>query len=480
MNVKITPKPLGGNIKAISSKSHAHRLLLGAALCNINNDHSTPCKVHISEMNEDLEATQNCISQLQKETPVFFCNESGSTLRFLLPIAMALKEKAEFWGAGRLPERPISPLKEEMECHGCEFQTADCGLQTANCGSALPPQARHITTICGRLQSGHYQLAGNISSQYITGLLFALPLLDGDSILDITSPLESAGYVDLTLEVLKLYGIEIQIQTPADLAKADCGLRTADGQIANHKPANCGLASPMPTADCNSENAETTPAPSNVNIRYIIKGGQTYTSQGDVSAEGDWSNAAFWIVADLLSQTASQALSDTADLTKHKVNCTNLNPNSSQGDKQIVEFAETIKTNINTPKTLTFDVAQVPDLVPILSVMACCRTNGVTEIINAGRLRIKESDRLATVREMLDNLGAKVEENADSLTVHGTGRLAGGEVNGHNDHRIVMAAAIASILCESPVAITGAEAVNKSYPAFWADFESLGGEYSEL
>lgn len=440
MNVQINPKPLCGKVKAIASKSHAHRLLLGAALCDIGNGHIDSCKVHISEMNEDLEATKNCITRLEQTEPVFFCNESGSTLRFFLPIAMALKERAEFWGAGRLPERPLSPLKEEMERHGCGFGTGfrpsatvgTSGADSSGTGAPeLPPQARHIITAEGRLQSGRYSLAGNISSQYITGLLFALPLLDGDSILDITSPLESAGYVDLTLEVLKLFGIRIQIFT----------------------------------------------AQSNANIRFVIKGGQRYTSPGEVSAEGDWSNAAFWIAADLLGRTRSPK---AADISCIGVECTDLNPDSSQGDKRIVEFADIIKENANTSETLEFDVSQVPDLVPILSVMCCCRRDGTSKIVNAGRLRIKESDRLATVHEMLEALGAEIEEGEDSLTIYGTGSLTGGTVDGHNDHRIVMAAAAASVLCREPVTILGAEAVNKSYPAFWSDFRSLGGEYIEL
>lgn len=439
MNVQINPKTLCGRVNAIASKSHAHRLLLGAALCGIENGHTGSCKVHISEMNEDLEATKNCISQLGKTEPVFFCNESGSTLRFFLPIAMALKERAEFWGAGRLPERPLSPLKEEMERHGCVFRTdfkpAAAGASSAGTSDAgapeLPPQARRIITAEGRLQSGRYSLAGNISSQYITGLLFALPLLDGDSILDITSPLESAGYVDLTLEVLKLFGIQIQIFT----------------------------------------------AQSNANIRFVIKGGQRYTSPGEASAEGDWSNAAFWIAADLLSRTRSP---EATDISCIGVECTGLNPDSSQGDKRIVEFADIIKENMNTSETLQFDVSQVPDLVPILSVMCCCRRGGTSKIVNAGRLRIKESDRLATVHEMLEALGAEIEEGEDSLTIYGTGSLTGGTVDGHNDHRIVMAAGAASVLCRESVTILGAEAVNKSYPAFWADFRSLGGEFIEL
>ncbi|MGN0710172.1 MAG: 3-phosphoshikimate 1-carboxyvinyltransferase [Anaerovoracaceae bacterium] len=479
MNVQINPKPLGGRVKAIASKSHAHRLLLGAALCGIGNGHTGSCKVHISEMNEDLEATKNCIARLKQTEPVFFCNESGSTLRFFLPIAMALKERAEFWGAGRLPERPLSPLKEEMERHGCVFGSDSSGTGAPE----LPPQARHIITAEGRLQSGRYSLAGNISSQYITGLLFALPLLDGDSILDITSPLESAGYVDLTLEVLKLFGIRIQIFTCQPIPGTQLpGNPTPENRDSENQPTDFGLPvstdlQTLQSADAQSCNTQSDSAQPNANIRFVIKGGQSYTSPGEVSAEGDWSNAAFWIAADLLGRTRTP---ESADISCTGVECTGLNPDSSQGDKRIVEFADIIKENVNTSEILQFDVSQVPDLVPILSVMCCCRRGGTSKIVNAGRLRIKESDRLATVHEMLEALGAEIEEGEDSLTIYGKGSLTGGTVDGHNDHRIVMAAAASSVLCREPVTILGAEAVNKSYPAFWSDFRSLGGEYIEL
>lgn len=421
MNIKIIPKPLKGNIDSISSKSHAHRLLIAASLC------SDYCKVNISDMNQDLEATENCLLQLNEATPTFDCNESGSTLRFMLPIAMALKDNATFFGSGRLPERPLSPLKEEMESHGCSFTfEPSIELSLRKTTDSVP-----MFTITGRLKGGTFNLAGNVSSQYITGLLFALPLLKEDSIINITSKLESLGYVLLTLEVLKLFGIRIELNATENI-----------------QPDN------------------------ELSYSFFIKGNQDYISPGEVTAEGDWSNAAFWIVANALSSSGT-------DSSLSSVSCLNLNINSPQGDKEIVSFVETIKSTENSGKNLIFDASNVPDLVPILAVLAASR-KGTTEIINAGRLRIKESDRLATVCEMIQALGGNITELPEGLIINGTGTLRGGTVDGHNDHRIVMAAAVASILCTEPVTLLGAEAVNKSYPKFFKHFTHLGGEYYEL
>lgn len=408
MNIKIIPKPLKGSISAIASKSHAHRLLIASALCD------DPCHVEISHMNQDIEATLNCLSQLGNSTPEFNCGESGSTLRFLLPLAMALKSEAAFFGAGRLPQRPISPLKEEMEKHGCVFSDMDSDSHSSEgC----------ICRISGRLTGGTFNLSGNISSQYITGLLFALPLLDEDSTLHITSRLESIGYVMLTLEVLKLFGIAVEVD------KKDF-------------------------------------------YTFFIRGRQKYVSPKAVAAEGDWSNGAFWLVSDMLSRFIC---SSEGRIAPPRVLCTNLRKDSSQGDKAILDFLE-ILISAEPSETLTFDAADVPDLVPVLAAAACGR-KGTTNIINAARLRIKESDRLSTVNEILKELGADITELKDGLIIRGTGFLKGGCINGHNDHRIVMTGAVASIICSNPVCIYGAEAVNKSYPDFFEHFAALGGEY---
>lgn len=424
MNVKIMPKPLSGTINSITSKSHAHRLLIAAALCK------EPCKVNIQNTNEDLKATSNCLSSLSDNIPVLDCHESGSTLRFMLPIAMVLKEKTVFLGSGRLPERPLSPLKEEMEAHGCSFEK-----QAKSAEWSDEKATREIYTVSGKMRGGTFQLAGNVSSQYITGLLFALPLLEEDSEIQITSKLESVDYVILTLKVLESFGIQIETKINEKASIEGCKAYS-----------------------------------------FIIKGNQTYHSPVEVTAEGDWSNAAFWVVAGALGGS---------------LRCEHISLDSFQGDKAVVDMIKSYhrkveiqpsavttekmdSTTVNAEEHL-IDASNIPDLVPILSVLAASH-QGITRIINAGRLRIKESDRLHTVADCLQSLGADIAELPDGLVIRGTGMLKGGTVNGYNDHRIVMSMAIASILCDDPVIINGAEAVNKSYPTFFEDFAALGGE----
>lgn len=420
MDIKIQPKHLHGTVEAIDSKSHAHRLLIAAALCKES------CTIKIKNTNKDIEATRACLENLKSDRPVLPCNESGSTLRFMLPLVMTLKDKACFYGKGRLPERPLSPLKEEMELHGCNFSaspdsqnlTGSQDLPDEQQGNADDP-GRLIYQVSGKLQSGTFTLAGNVSSQYITGLLFALPLLSGDSTIELTTPLESRGYVDLTLSVIRAFGIQVS----------------------------------------ESENA------------FHIKGNQTYTPPSDeIDAEGDWSNGAFWICADVISRLSGEK----------GVTCTGLSSTSLQGDKAVLEIAKDMENNYNSKTELIFDVSQIPDLVPVLAVLAACRRFGITRFTNAGRLRIKESDRLSTAAETLTRLGGKVDELPDSLIVYGTGGFKGGTVSGHNDHRIVMAAAIAASASSGPVTILGAEACEKSYPAFFDDYRTLGGQIYDI
>ena len=409
MRVEITPGTLSGRVRAVASKSHAHRLLIAAALCD------TAPEVDISTTSADIEATKACLAQLTQEVPVLNCGESGSTLRFMIPVTMAVKDEAVFMGSGRLPHRPLFPLDKEMESHGCSFE-----MHTAD-GEEL----QEICRIKGRLQPGEFRLPGNISSQYITGLLFALPLLDGASTINITSPLESSKYVDMTLDVLAQFGIIINIEYN-------------DG---------CPV--------------------------YKIEGNQQYNAGGTVTAEGDWSNIAFWIIAGILNKEDS-------------IICENLPENSLQGDKAILELAQQMGGSVTGQEgwctvsrhnlnAIDIDASEIPDLVPILSAAAATAA-GTTHIYNAGRLRIKESDRLAAVTDCLRKLGADITEEPEGLIIRGVPSLNGGTVSGYNDHRIVMAMSIASLICEGPVIIEGAEAINKSYPTFFDDFKSLGGD----
>lgn len=413
MKIEITPQILVGSVNAVASKSHAHRLLIASALSK------KPGKVTINTTSADIKATQACLRQLKAETPILDCQESGSTLRFLLPIAMALKEKSIFLGSGRLPQRPISPLKEEMEAHGCVFANYH----------RKKDESVEICQVQGRLRAGIFTLPGDVSSQYITGLLFALPLLKHDSQIRITSPLQSKGYVDLTLDVLKMFHIEV---------------------LAEEK---------------------------NGSLVYYIRGGQQYISPGDTVAEGDWSNIAFWIIAGILSKDSG-------------IICRGLNVDSTQGDRAILNLARrmggTILTKGNRILSMAaplsgihIDASAIPDLVPILAV-AAATANGITHIHNAHRLRIKESDRLAAMHDCLTKVGADITEEPGGLIIKGVPKLKGGTVSGYNDHRIVMAMAIASIVSDGPIIIEGAEAVNKSYPTFFEDFQELGGEYCVL
>lgn len=345
--------------------------------------------------------------KLELINDVIDCNESGSTIRFLIPIALTQNNKVTFKGKGKLVERPLDVYYKIFDEKGIEYKNAD---------NKLPLELK------GPLVSGTYKLRGDVSSQFISGLLFALPLLHGDSKIIITTNLESKGYVDLTLQMLKRFNIDIENK--------------------NYK-------------------------------EFYIKGNQKYSSM-NYNVEGDFSQAAFFLVAGILGGN---------------IVCCNINIHSLQGDKEILKIIEDMGANIKVEndkvkvlKSCTYgidiDVAQCPDLVPILSVLAAL-SKGKTRIINAKRLRIKECDRLRAMATELKVLGAEIEESEDGLVITGKDMLKGGIVDSWNDHRIAMALAIASIRCTEPVIIKNADAVNKSYPDFWEDFKMLGGKVNE-
>ncbi|MBQ2879130.1 MAG: 3-phosphoshikimate 1-carboxyvinyltransferase [Anaerotignum sp.] len=416
MKVRIGKTPLNkGQVRVISSKSDAHRSLIAAALAEEES------VLFVDGWSDDLEATIRCLDALGAEiykepsgievvpvrrnanAAVLDCGESGSTLRFLMPVAAALGKTVTFEGKGRLPERPIGILLEELAQHGCSVN-----------GDKLPVE------IDGQLKSGVYTLPGNVSSQFITGLLFALPLLEGDSEIHLTTEAESRGYIDMTLKTLKTFGIEVR----------------------------------------NREHG------------WYIPGGQSYNGPRMRFTEGDWSNAAFWL---------------TAGAIKGSVGCQGLDMESMQGDRAIVslleEFGAETKMILNQitvtnkeMKGIRIDASQIPDLVPILCI-AGAAAEGKTEIYNAGRLRIKESDRLAVMAECLQKIGVEVEEKEDGLIITGGCNPPEGEVviDSHNDHRIVMAMAIAAVSLGVDIVIENADAVNKSYPSFFIELKKLGG-----
>ncbi len=386
MDITIYPRLLHGDINVIPSKSQAHRYLICAAFAD------NPTQLRCEDTNRDIEATADCLRALGAniirtetgysiypieklpEHAVLNCCESGSTLRFMLPIVGALGVDATFQMEGRLPMRPLSPLWEEMERMGCRL--------------SRPTES---TIRCqGKLQPGNYTIDGGVSSQFITGLLFALSLVEGETELFVSGKIESRPYITMTEEATALFG-----------------------------------------------------APN-------------YHSPGSVTVEGDWSNGAFWVAAQFLGNPLSVR---------------GLNAISIQGDRAVVDICHQLLDSFSM-----VSAADIPDLVPILAVVAAANKGAV--FTNIQRLRLKESDRVATVLKMIQNLGGKAEATEDTLTVFGTGFI-GGKVDSHNDHRIAMAAAIAATVCTKPVTILGAEAVNKSYPIFWDEYHRLGGNYEQ-
>lgn len=393
MDVTISPRRLAGELTVIPSKSQAHRLLICAAFSD------NPTLLQCSETNRDIEATADCLAALGAriirtdsgytvfpvetvpERAILNCRESGSTLRFLLPVAGALGVDAVFTMEGRLPQRPLSPLWEEMERMGCALSrpTAD----TVRC--------------TGKLHPGTYSIDGGVSSQYITGLLLALSLLEGPSFLEITGKTESRPYIELTKAAISLFG----------------GDPEHPGEQKLHSP-------------------------------------------GTVSVEGDWSNGAFFLAAN--------------ELGSH-LNLHGLDMDSPQGDRAILEILPLLRGG--TPR---ISAADIPDLVPILSVAAACNHGAV--FTNIRRLRMKESDRVASVIAMLESLGGRAEADENTMTVFPS-RLTGGTVDSCNDHRIAMSAAIAATVCTGSVTILGAQCVSKSYPSFWEEYRRLGGNYEQ-
>lgn len=419
-NVLINPGRLAGTVTIPPSKSMCHRAVICAGLSrgtsNIGNViFSQDIEATLNAMDSlgvDISRGQNTINikgngSLEIKNNVINCNESGSTLRFLIPIAAVTGKKVEFTGQGRLIDRPLAQYYEIFE---------EQNIKYANENGKLPLK------IEGRLSPGEYRIKGNVSSQFISGLLFALPLLEGDSKIIITTPLESKPYVELTIQMLKYFSINIE----------------------------------------NNEYKE-----------IIIKGNQKYIA-ADYSVEGDFSQAAFWLAAGTLG----------ADVA-----CMGLNINSLQGDKVIMNIIEQMGGKIliendrvqalpSQTNGRVIDVSQCPDIVPVLAALAAL-SNGTTEIINAGRLRIKESDRLRAISCELNKIGADVEERPEGLIIKGKKTLRGGLVSSWNDHRIAMALAIASVKCTEPVIIKDADCVKKSYPGFWEDFQRLGGTFDE-
>ncbi|MFC6464687.1 3-phosphoshikimate 1-carboxyvinyltransferase [Marinilactibacillus sp. GCM10026970] len=406
----IEPSELTGTVTVPPSKSMAHRAVICAGLA------TGQSIIRNIQLSDDIIATMEgmrafgatieqdgntliidgCGEAVARTNQEIDCNESGSTLRFFVPLATLFEGPTHFVGRGKLGQRPLETYRELFERQDLRYE--------AGTSEQLD------LTIEGRLEPGTYEMRGDISSQFITGMLLTLPLLDGDSTIEITTHLESKGYIDLTLSVLSAFGIII---------KHDDDYRT-----------------------------------------FEIKGNQRYHAQ-DYTVEGDYSQAAFWLSAQLLG---------------NKIKVNGLDQKSLQGDREIVHILEQLSSG---EEERTIDGSQVPDIIPTVA-LAASLSKGKTKLINLERLRIKESDRLVATQKELSALGAQIEIVGDQLHIKGVQTLKGGaEVWSHKDHRMAMMLAVASTVCQEPIQLKDSECVKKSYPDFWEVFKEVGGKIDE-
>ena len=433
MNAVVSPGALTGEVSAPSSKSEAHRLLICAAFAPGTTD------IDCTTTSEDIEATARCLEALgaritrtrrgfrvrpvpgtsatdnlpeARSGALLDCGESGSTLRFLLPVVAALGCGARLTGHGRLPERPLSPLYEELVSHGAE----------------LSPQGTMPLEVDGRLRAGRFELPGNVSSQYVSGLLMAAPLMGAPVEVCVSEPVESRPYIDLTIDALERFGVDVSSDEAVD----------SSGQRA---------------------------------CSYVVCVPRGLVCPGTVAVEGDWSNAAFWFAAGALSEKG--------------VAVRGLDAKSAQGDRCVLGALALLGARVLRSRDgaavcrdrlvgRELNVSDCPDLVPPLAAVAAL-AEGTTRITGAARLRLKESDRLASVSAALCALGGHARVERDDLVVEGVPQLLGGTVDAANDHRIAMMGAVLAARCTGPVTIVGAECVSKSYPTFFEDLAVLGG-----
>jgi len=396
----IRPGQLRGAVTPPPSKSDAHRALIAAGLAgDLSLVQGLP-----AEESDDILATRRCLAALVGRSGILDCGESGTTLRLMIPIAAALgaglDQPVVFTGTGRLPYRPLGEYTAIFAGHGVDL--------TFPAGQTLP------LTMRGRLRGGEFNVPGHVSSQYISGLLFALPLLPEDSVIRLTTPLESAPYVEMTLRTLSAFGISIKSE------------KNLQG---------------LPTA-------------------FYVPGSQCYLTAG-YRVEKDYSQAAFWL---------------TANYGGSQLTVTGLNVRSAQGDRAILTLLDDFRQKRSN---YTIDASQIPDLVPILAVAAAL-TPAETRIVKAGRLRSKESDRLAATEDALSAIGARIRQTDDGLIIEGGRQLSGGRADSWADHRIAMALAIAALSTRDGITLLRAEAVRKSYPEFFREFRRLGGDFDGL
>ena len=422
MEVRITPSPCRGTVQVPPSKSAAHRALLCAALAKGTS------RVENLRWSQDILATLDGLEALgasfqkgedwvqvagtgfpQQEGPFSLCcRESGSTLRFLIPLCSLTGRPARLTGSPRLLERPQTVYEDLFREQGLTFSRSPQGI-----------------LVEGSLRPGDYRLRGDVSSQFVTGLLLALPLLPGDSTLELLPPVESCSYIQMTLDLLEAFGVAARWE------------------------------------------GET---------RLRIPGGQQYRPQPSFSVEGDYSQAAFWGALGAINGP---------------IRCRGLREGSAQGDRvffpllkarggRLTPLADGFQVEPSPLAGQAIDLADCPDLGPILTALSVF-AKGESRIFHAGRLRLKESDRIAAMEEELTKMGASLSSTRDEIRIQGAGWLEGGcTVSSHNDHRIAMSLAVAATACRRPVVITQGEAVDKSYPDFWKDLASVGAKLQLL
>ncbi len=418
----IQPKKLKGTITLPPSKSLAHRAIIAASLARgrsviKNIEYSKDIKATIQAMKAlgtmifeyddylEIDGT----TTFMKSNCEINCYESGSTLRFLIPLSLVYENNLHFIGEGRLGKRPIDTYYNIFDKQGIGYLYREDVLDLY---------------VRGQLYPDVFEIPGDVSSQFISGLLFALPLMNGDSVIKVTSPLESKAYIDLTLDILDKFGIRVM----------------------------------------NNQYKE-----------FIVFGNQSYRPT-NYEVESDFSQAAFYLCAGALG---------------NQVSVKGMNLDSKQGDKAMIDILKFMGCVLNETQegisvysgllssAIKVDGSQYPDIIPVIA-LCCALSHGVSEIVNISRLRIKESDRLSATVEMINLLGGIVIEQKDAMIIQGVSSLHGGSVSAYNDHRMAMLAAIASTVCENAVVIDNKDCVEKSYPSFWDDFKSLGGEVDEF
>lgn len=397
MKVSVSSSYLSGVLSAITSKSYAHRSMICDFML------SNPLKIENLTKSQDILATYNALTAIRNGERFLDAGESGSTLRFLIPLVATLKGDFQIKTHGKLGERPNDDLYNAINGKTLNAYTKD-----------------GVVYVNGTLTAGHYEIRADKSSQYLSGLIMALSGLEEKSTIKVLTPISSSPYVDITVNVLESFGFNVEFK----------------------------------------------------NDTFIVGGKRQ--SALNPTIEGDWSNSAFFLVAGVIN----------GDITVK-----NLNQKSVQGDRVIVDIIKSAGGDItahgdditakkSTLKGFTMNAENCPDLVPICAVLGAY-SNGITTITNVKRLKLKESDRIVSTLCMLKSVGVKCEEINDSIIIHG-GEVFGGEIDSFNDHRIAMSSAILALNAKGDIKITGANAVNKSYPNFYLDFNKLGGKAIEI